>query len=98
MRTKESRRCPICGQVYTEPPALSRADNKTEICPPCGAREALLQFRVYMLGEAGASAQVCRTIRGQINHGDLDGAAKGIQQVEKRMGYQKGLAQDGTMG
>ena len=35
------RKCPICGRVYNEPPALSRADNKTEICSECGLIEAL---------------------------------------------------------
>lgn len=33
--------CPRCGQVYHEPPALSRIDNQTLICPDCGTREAL---------------------------------------------------------
>ena len=33
--------CPRCGQVYNEPPALSRIDNQTLICPDCGTREAL---------------------------------------------------------
>lgn len=33
--------CPKCGKEYTAPPALSRADNKTLICPLCGTREAL---------------------------------------------------------
>ena len=33
--------CPRCGQVYHEPPALSRIDNQTPICPDCGTREAL---------------------------------------------------------
>lgn len=35
------RICPICGGRYTEPPALSRADNTTDICPSCGMMEAL---------------------------------------------------------
>ena len=39
MATK--RICPLCGRTYLQPPALSRKDNKTEICPLCGAREAL---------------------------------------------------------
>lgn len=34
-------KCPICGRIYHEPPALSRKDNKTLICPDCGTREAL---------------------------------------------------------
>lgn len=33
--------CPKCGQSFAEPPALSRLDNKTLICPDCGTREAL---------------------------------------------------------
>lgn len=33
--------CPRCGKVYHEPPALSRLDNETLICPDCGTREAL---------------------------------------------------------
>ena len=30
--------CPRCGQVYHEPPALSRIDNQTLICPDCGRK------------------------------------------------------------
>lgn len=33
--------CPRCGQTYAEPPALSRTDGQTRICPDCGTREAL---------------------------------------------------------
>lgn len=36
--------CPICGEDYEEPPAISRKDNKTEICPNCGIGEAFLDF------------------------------------------------------
>ena len=35
------RKCPICGAVYEGYPAISRKDNKTEICPECGTMEAL---------------------------------------------------------
>ena len=35
------RICPLCGQTYGEPPALSRTDNETLICPDCGTRQAL---------------------------------------------------------
>ena len=41
MSEKVTRTCPICGQQYTDPPALSRRDNKTDICPTCGMMEAL---------------------------------------------------------
>ena len=35
------RICPKCGKAYSDPPALSRKDNKTQICPECGTREAM---------------------------------------------------------
>lgn len=37
----DERICPICGVSYRAIPAVSRADNKTLICPDCGTREAL---------------------------------------------------------
>ena len=36
-----TRRCPKCEREMEEYPALSRIDNKTEICETCGAEEAL---------------------------------------------------------
>lgn len=44
--TRELRRCPLCGCLYSEVPALSRVDNATEICPECGIREALASIGV----------------------------------------------------
>ena len=38
---REIRTCPLCGGCYAEPPALSRTDNETHICPDCGVRQAL---------------------------------------------------------
>lgn len=35
------RKCPICNREYSERPALSRTDSKTEICPTCGMLEAV---------------------------------------------------------
>lgn len=35
------RICPNCGKSYSDAPALSRKDNKTEICPDCGMLEAI---------------------------------------------------------
>lgn len=35
------RKCPKCGKTFAGQPALSRADNKTLICPDCGTREVL---------------------------------------------------------
>lgn len=40
------RTCPFCGEDYIDYPAISRTDNKTEICPTCGLREALRHFGV----------------------------------------------------
>lgn len=42
----ELRICPICGKLYSGVPALSRADNKTMICPDCGTRQALKSIGV----------------------------------------------------
>lgn len=44
-RVEILRTCPKCGKEYQEYPALSRIDNKTEICPECGMKEALEAFR-----------------------------------------------------
>lgn len=35
------RKCPKCGKYYTGYPALSREDNKTNVCSECGVAEAL---------------------------------------------------------
>ena len=36
--------CPKCHKDYTGHPAISRRDNKTEICSDCGTLEALNDF------------------------------------------------------
>lgn len=43
MTKVEYVKCPRCGKIFTEHPAISRKDNKTEICPTCGVEEALEQ-------------------------------------------------------
>ena len=41
----EAKECPRCSESYTPPfAALSRRDNKTEICPACGTSEALEDY------------------------------------------------------
>ena len=42
----ELRICPICGRPYSGVPALSRTDNKTQIFPECGTRQALASIVV----------------------------------------------------
>lgn len=41
--------CPKCGREYSERPALSREDGKTNICPECGMREALDAWKESVL-------------------------------------------------
>ena len=41
---KGSKFCPRCGRRYNDYPAISRYDNKTEICPDCGVEEAMINF------------------------------------------------------
>ena len=41
---REIKICPVCKKEYDDYPALSRRDNKTEICPLCGIKEALEDF------------------------------------------------------
>ena len=38
---QKRHKCPKCGKYYTGYPALSREDNKTNVCPECGVKEAL---------------------------------------------------------
>lgn len=41
MTIDRERICPICKKSYSLPPAISRKDNKTPICPSCGMWEAV---------------------------------------------------------
>lgn len=36
--------CPRCSQNFSGHPAISRRDNKTEICSNCGTSEAMCDF------------------------------------------------------
>lgn len=36
--------CPKCHQKYNQHSAISRIDNKTNICSTCGIKEELIQF------------------------------------------------------
>lgn len=37
--------CPKCGRPIVGHPAISRTDNKTEICSECGLNEAILAWQ-----------------------------------------------------
>lgn len=41
--------CPNCGFPIYGHPAISRKDNKTEICSHCGTAEAIAQFQHYFI-------------------------------------------------
>lgn len=41
---ERKKKCPRCGAVITFYPAISRKDNKTEICSDCGAIEAIEEY------------------------------------------------------
>ena len=51
MNKLKKKKCPKCGMCYEGYPAISRRDNKTEICSTCGVVEALEDFR---------DSQICR--------------------------------------
>ena len=50
--------CPRCGRSFCEPPALSRLDNETLICPDCGTRQALQSIGV----DSAEQEQIIETI------------------------------------
>ena len=47
MKEMENKKCPRCHHYYIGHPALSRKDNKTEICPTCGVEESLEALGYY---------------------------------------------------
>lgn len=40
----ENKICPKCGKTFKGVGALSRRDNKTEICSECGRKEAINDY------------------------------------------------------
>lgn len=55
--------CPRCGHYIPNdvtpgeyPGAISRWDNKTEVCSQCGTDEALLQYMAHLAGENPSDA------------------------------------------
>lgn len=51
--------CVRCGKEYTAPPALSRVDNKTHICPLCGTAEAL----EYVGADENTKAEILKAVQ-----------------------------------
>ena len=48
---KELKTCPKCNKTYTGYPAISRRDNKTEICSEGETKEALEDYENYLKEE-----------------------------------------------
>ncbi len=44
---KKIKSCPVCGSCFTGIGAISRKDNKTEMCSNCGIKEAIEIFTEY---------------------------------------------------
>ena len=64
-RMEEIKKCPKCGKFYFGAPALSRVDNKTNICPDCGIREAMEPF--LSIDEANKVLEKVNKMRGELN-------------------------------
>lgn len=54
------RICPVCGAPMSSHPALSRRDNKTEVCSDCGTREALADLGMDEEDQEGVIAAIHR--------------------------------------
>ena len=50
-KEEESKTCPKCKKTFTGIGAISRSDNKTEVCSECGTKEALEDFSNYVKGQ-----------------------------------------------
>jgi len=46
-KDEDTKTCPLCGSYYMGMGALSRRDNKTDICPQCGMNEAIEDMRKH---------------------------------------------------
>ena len=47
-KKEEVKTCSKCGKTFTGTGAISREDNKTEICSECGTKEALEVFTKHL--------------------------------------------------
>lgn len=53
---KDEKVCPICHNLITSYPAISRKDDKTEICSECGVKEAITAFENHLKEESEENA------------------------------------------
>ena len=54
------KKCPLCGKEFNEFPAISRKDNKTEICSKCGHLEAIEVYLNAMLDNKEQDKLYCK--------------------------------------
>ena len=55
--------CPRCLKISNQGPALSKRDNKTDICNDCGETEALLDFIIDRSKQRGDSTMFIASMR-----------------------------------
>lgn len=72
---KEERVCPACGKEYRQAPAISRKDNKTEICPCCGVLEAV--------EAAGIAAEDAAVIMNQVKEAQQKAEQKAAEPMNR---------------
>ena len=80
--------CPKCRKPYTGRPALSRVDNKTDICPDCGMREAIESIpgmndrkRMYLAGKKEEAED--NGFRFKVTESERHGVVVKIAEVDK---------------
>ena len=78
------KRCPICGRTYTDHPAISRADNKTEICPRCGINEAIDVYLNAFLVDKEKDESFCQKAKKLCRH-YKGGKCRALSDVAKLM-------------
>ena len=70
--------CSKCGREYNCPPAISRVDNKTEICPVCGVAEA-----VVVLPEEEQKQIIADVEKAEINNGRVKPLSKPLNTLSE---------------
>ena len=70
--------CSKCGREYNCPPAISRVDNKTEICPVCGVAEA-----VVVLPEEEQQQIIADVEKAEINNGRVKPLSKPLNTLSE---------------
>lgn len=72
--------CSKCGREYNCPSAISRVDNKTEICPVCGVAEAAV-----VLPEEEQKQIIADAEKAEINNGRVKPLLKPLSEPSDTM-------------